>query len=188
MSQAAFWCASVAYCAAGCADRPSIRRPKLANTVLLLGADTLLGKDFRERFEESVLPLKLQPASLVADATAVLKLSEEEIVVVPAVDADMIADAAVVVIASQAADALKRLREAGCEAPIIDLTRSLDGEAGTRLRAPLFETRPPQSYIHPIPHPAAWLLMQFFSALHEHLPVKRAVATILEPASQSGSL
>lgn len=156
----------------------------MAKSVLLVGADTLLGREVRDRYEEAGLKVRLQPATLEKDAAAVFAKSDDEIEIVAAVDAAMIDDAAAVVAVNYAAEALERLSQAGSSTPLIDLTGALEKE-GT-LRAPLFEARPPDVPVHLVPQPGAWLLAAFFNDLHAHHPVKSAVVTLFEPASQSG--
>ncbi len=162
------------------------RRPKLAKSVLLIGADSLLGREVRDRYTVGKVATRLQSATLEKDAAAVFAASEDEIEVVPAVDAAMIDEAVAVVASNFAAEAFARLQEADASAPIIDLTGALEREPGAVLRAPLFEARPVEAPIHLIPQPGAWLLAAFLNDLHILQPVTRAIVTLFEPASQSG--
>jgi aspartate-semialdehyde dehydrogenase len=158
----------------------------LAKSVLLIGADTLLGREIRDRYAEAGLAPRLQLATLEKDAAAVFAASEEEIEIVAAVDDSMLEDAVAIVAVNHAADALLRLEAAGIDTPVIDLTAALETNPAAVLRAPLFEAAPPQSPVHLVPQPGAWLLAQFLNDLHALHPVKSAVITLFEPASQSG--
>ncbi len=158
----------------------------MAKTVLLIGADSLLGREVRDRYTEGKLGPKLQPATLEKDAAAVFAASEDEIEVVAAVDGAMIEEATAVVASNFAVEAWARLRLAEATAPLIDLTGTLELEEGAVLRAPLFEAAPVDAAIHVIPQAGAWLLAAFLNDLHGEHPVARAVVTLFEPASQSG--
>lgn len=158
----------------------------MADSILLIGADSQLGREFRDRFEESGIKLRLQRATLETEATAVFAATEDEIEVVAAVDAGMLEDARVVVATSHAAEALARLDEANSAAPLVDLTGALAADPSAILRAPKFEARGVQTRVHLVPQPGAWLLASFLDDLHTQHPVKHAVVTLFEPASQSG--
>lgn len=172
--------------AAGPALPPAGRRPKLAKTVLLIGADSLLGHEVRDRYTEGKVGPRLQSATLEKGAAAVFDPGPEEIEVVAAVDATMIEDATAVIATNFAAEALSRVQDADAAPPLIDLTGALESEAGAVLRAPLFEAHPVKARIHIIPQPGSWLLASFLNDLHESHPVLRSVVTLFEPASQSG--
>jgi aspartate-semialdehyde dehydrogenase len=158
----------------------------LANSVLLIGADSLLGREVRDRYTVGKLGKRLQSATLEKDAAAVFAASEDEIEVVAAVDATMIEEADAVIAANFAGEAWSRLQQAEASAPILDLTGALEKEAGAVLRAPLFESTPVEAAIHLIPQPGSWLLASFLNDLHTEHAVVRSVVTLFEPASQSG--
>lgn len=158
----------------------------MANSVLLIGADSLLGREVRDRYTVGDVAPRLQSATLEKDAAAVFAATEDEIEVVAAVDATMIDEAVAVVAANFAQEAWSRLQQADASAPILDLTGALEKEAGAVLRAPLFESKPVDAPIHLIPQPGSWLLASFLNDLHAQHPVARAVVTLFEPASQSG--
>lgn len=158
----------------------------MAKSVLLIGADTLLGREIRDRYVTADVTARLQAATLEKDAAAVFAATEDEIEVVAAVDETMIEEALAVVATNFAAEAWSRVQQADASAPVVDLTGALEGEAGAVLRAPLFEARPVEAPIHLIPQPGAWLLAAFLNDLHAQHKVQRAVVTLFEPASQSG--
>lgn len=158
----------------------------MADSVLLIGADTLLGREVRDRYAEGGVASRLQPATLEKDAAAVFAATEDEIEVVAAVDGSMLEDAVAIVTTNFAAEAMQRLQQAEATAPIVDLTGALENEPGAVLRAPLFESAPVQAPVHLIPQPGAWLLAAFLNDLHALQPVVRSVVTLFEPASQSG--
>ena len=158
----------------------------MTNSVLLIGADSLLGREVRDRYTVGKVATRLQSATLEKNAAAVFAASEDEIEVVAAVDASMIDDAVAVVAANFASEAWSRLQAAESAVPMIDLTGALENQPGAILRAPLFEAHPVAAAIHLIPQPGSWLLASFLNDLHSHHPVLRAIVTLFEPASQSG--
>jgi aspartate-semialdehyde dehydrogenase len=162
--------------------------------VLLLGGESLVGKDFQARFEDAGLKADLTPAAAGHGVTAMIAPpsadDDDDLAVIPAVDGDLIAAAKVIVLAgaaeeARAAFALARQHQG--RAAVVDLTGELATQPEARVRAPFFETKPPAGpVVHSIPHPAAYLLAHFLTHLHQSQPVRRAVATIFEPASMSG--
>lgn len=135
----------------------------MGSSILLIGADSLMGKEIRDVYH---LAPRLQLATAALDATAVFAASEEEIEVVAAVDDEMIADAAAVIVAANGEVAREKLRD--CTAPIIDLTGAIEKPA----RA--------------IPHAVAALLAEFIEHLEGYEPVTRVIATAFVPASEFG--
>lgn len=158
----------------------------MAKSVLLIGADSLLGREVRDRYQDAALTPRLQLATLEKDAAAVFAASEEEIEIVAAVDATMLDDAAAVIAVNFPTEALARIEGSDSAPPLIDVTGELENAPGAVLRAPLFEAKPVEAPIHLIPQPGAWLLAAFLNDLHAQLPVVRAVVTLFEPASQTG--
>jgi aspartate-semialdehyde dehydrogenase len=76
---------------------------------------------------------------------------------------------------------------------IVDLSYALEDEPGAVVRAPWVERQLGQGFtpeLQPGPavvaHPAAVVLALLLARLHAALPVKRVVATVLEPASEHG--
>jgi len=135
----------------------------LGSSILLIGADSLLGKEIRDVYH---LAPRLQLATAALDATAVFAASEEEIEVVAAVDAEMIADAAAIIVAANGEAAREKLVD--CTAPVIDLTGGIDKPA----RA--------------IPHATAALLTEFIEHVQAYDGVTRVIATAFVPASEYG--
>ena len=115
---------------------------------------------------------------------------DEEPELIPALDAEQIASAKVIVFSGQAEEARAAyalVQEHRGQTAIVDLTGELAGEPEARVRAPFFETKPPEGdAVHSIPQPAAYMLAHFLTLVQQAQPIRRAVATIFEPASMSG--
>ena len=77
----------------------------MAKSVLLIGADTLLGREVRDRYTVGDVGPRLQSATLEKDAAAVFAATEDEIEVVAAVDETMIEEATAIVASNFAASA-----------------------------------------------------------------------------------
>jgi aspartate-semialdehyde dehydrogenase len=162
--------------------------------VLLLGGESLVGKDFQARFEDAKVKAHLTLTAAGDGVSAVIAAStsddDDEPEVIQALDGDQIASAKVIVLSGsteEARAAFTLIQKNQGRAAVVDLTGELATQPESRVRAPFFETKPPErSVVHSIPHPAAYLLAHFLTQLHQSQPVRRAVATIFEPASMSG--
>ena len=162
--------------------------------VLLLGGDSLVGKDFQARFADAGVQGRLVLAAAGEGVSAIIAVAgeddDEEPELIPALDAEQIASAKVIVFSGQAEEARAAyalVQEHRGQTAIVDLTGELAGEPEARVRAPFFETKPPEGdAVHSIPQPAAYMLAHFLTLVQQAQPIRRAVATIFEPASMSG--
>lgn len=157
--------------------------------ILLAGADSLSGREFRDAFRQSGLKNSVIPVGTASGVSALLAVGDsgDDVELVAHLDAELAANAAVLVVAASSEELMQLLEQLEIQIPIIDLSGSLRGRPGARLRDPEFEAKVPKSAVHSVPHPASFMLAHLLAAAQEISPVLRAVATILEPASQSGS-
>jgi aspartate-semialdehyde dehydrogenase len=161
---------------------------------LLVGGDTILGREIRDLIEEQKLPVNL---TLAASRTGenVLSAPEEEdsdITVMHALDRTLVEAADVVLLGGEreANERAVALARQCAERPaLVDLTGQFEDLPESRLRAPLLETSEagggPET-IHTLAHPAAVALARLAALLHARYRLVRVVATILEPVSQQG--
>jgi aspartate-semialdehyde dehydrogenase len=160
-------------------------------TWILLGGDTLLGKEIRDLAEERKLPVHLRLLS-AGTAERVLTEEEGELSVMEPLDAESVEDAAVVLLAGAAESnrkAFELVRKAERRPALVDLRGDLEGLPEARLRAPLSETASVPGgpgTVHVVAHAAASALARVLAALHERSPIRHVVATIFEPASERG--
>jgi len=162
--------------------------------VLLLGGDSLVGKDFQARFADAGVKGQLVLTAAGEGVSSIIAVAGEdddgEPEVISALDAEQIAGAKVIVFSGQpeeARAAYALVQEHRGRTAIVDLTGELAGEPEARVRAPFFETKPPEGdAVHSIPQPAAYMLAHFLTLVQQGQPIRRAVATIFEPASTSG--
>jgi len=162
---------------------------KSAQKWVLLGADTLVGREIRELIEDRKLPVRLKCCGSISDQRVLSLAAEDSFDVFEELSAPTLADAAAILLAGSAEQAQKALdltRSADPQPTLIDLTGSFDNEAGVPVRAPAFD-RADASAGHTrrqiVAHPAAIALATVFDAVHRAAPVLRSVATVFEPAS-----
>lgn len=161
---------------------------------LLVGGDTLLGREIRDLIEEQKLPVRLTLAASRA-GEHVLSAPEEEsedIAVMHALDRTL-AEASDVVLLAGTREANEQAaalaRQCAAKPALVDLTGQFEDLPESRLRAPLLEreeTAAEPETIHTLAHPAAVALARLVALLHAKRRVVRVVATIFEPASQQG--
>jgi aspartate-semialdehyde dehydrogenase len=152
-------------------------------TWILLGGDTLLGKEIRDLAAERKLPvnLKLLSTGDADEPPAMESLSREDI-----------EGAAVLLLAGPpeaSRGALDLARQAARPPVLVDLRGDLEDLPEARLRAPLSEAEAVAAgpgTVHVTVHPAAGALARVLATLHERSPLRRAVAAIFEPASERG--
>lgn len=157
---------------------------------LLIGGETLLGKEIRELVEERKLPVELMLAS-AGPQERVLTESEGELAVIPPLDDVSVEEAPVLILAGAAethAEA-RRLALAAQDRPaLVDATGALEDLPEARVCAPVLERMPAggAEFIHVPAHPVAVALARLMAAFEKPRAVSRAVATVFEPASERG--
>lgn len=166
--------------------------PKTTRSIplALVGGESLLGREVREVFKDSGLNHEFKVFSGGEGHTRTLTEDEGEAVVLEALGAEELSDAAVVLLAGTAASskaALDLLKNK--KTPLVDLTGALEDNPAARLRAPGLEPEgetPAPGAIHVVAHPAASAIALFLTRLHAAAPLRRSVILILEPVSERG--
>ena len=154
----------------------------------VVGGDTLLAKELRERLGE------LNPAprvELISAAAPGISVAEpEESAVMTRLSAESLAGAKVAFLAGSHASSRRALKLNPPDGPVlIDLTGALEDQPHARLRAPSAEpkgVKPDPAPVRVIAIPAAIALAQSLAALAKAGPLRRAVAHVFEPASERG--
>jgi len=156
--------------------------------VAVVGANTLLAREIRDLLSESKPAPRVQLISAAAEAAAVLAADDEEPVVMTPLAAESLEGARVAFLAGSPASSRRALKINPPDGPaLIDATAALEEQPEARLRAPAAEaSRPPQSRIQVIAHPAAIALAMLLSRLARVAPIQRAVIHVFEPASERG--
>lgn len=157
---------------------------------VMVGGDTLLGREVRDYIDEHHLPVVLVTTSSEPE-TRVLTEAEGELAVMEPLDESALDRAEAVLLAGCAA-VNERARElAGSTSPrpaLIDLTGTFESHPDARLRAPGIEGTPRtvEAPIEIVVHPAALALAKLLRALHGVAPLRTVIVTIFEPASSHG--
>lgn len=160
---------------------------------VLLGADTLVGKEIRELIEDRKLPVRLTCCGSASDQRVLSLASEDNFDVFEELSAATLAGAAAVILAGspeQAAQAVQLASGLDPQPVVIDVAGHFDSDEAAAVRAPAFEqiasgARPARHQT--VAHPAAIALATGLNAMHSAHPLVRAIVTVFEPASARGA-
>lgn len=162
--------------------------PKRQASVVLVGGETLAGREVRDVLHSSGLPVRVQWTGAEDPSSVTLTAREGGPVVISALDEENLTGAAVVILAGSAASsraAFALLKKRSPQPAVIDLTEGLEDLPEARLRAPMLE---PEGYavdrdaVHTIAHPAAIAM----ALLLRRIAARRAVIQVLAPVSERG--
>ncbi|MBV8896897.1 MAG: hypothetical protein JO051_10335 [Acidobacteriaceae bacterium] len=161
---------------------------KKTNSIALVGAETLLGKEIEE-----VLKDRLRNAvvnSFSASGEGNFGEAEGEAVYVEPLTADRIRGSRAVIVAGAREGAQKAYdlaKPAGGDVAVIDCTGYLEDHPEIRIVSPL--TAPAgasQGWLYEIAHPAASALALVLMRLTKYQALRQVVAHVFEPASERG--
>lgn len=160
----------------------------MADTISLIGGETLMGREVRDVFGETSLGSHLRLVAADEEETGTLTSIAGEAAFLAKLAPDAVEDAAVVILAGTA-ESSRAAVDAGPSGVIIDLTGTLEDDPEARVRAPLAED-PDQTVDHTGPqvvaHPAAIAVACILRKLQRTWPVQRAIVEIFQPASEQG--
>lgn len=157
----------------------------------VVGSETLLGREVRDVAAEERPDVKLK---LLGIETGGGLFTEEdgEASLILGLQPDSLSGIRLAWLCGDAASSRQAFDLAALQTPapvLIDLTSTLEDQAGARLRAPWLEAaeeRDQLALLHVVAHPAALALGLFFERLAARYPVRRSVVQVLEPASERG--
>lgn len=159
--------------------------------IAIAGASTLLGKELKEALSES--PLAAANFVLLDQDEALGTLDQvgDEVTFVQPIVADAFEKTDFTFFCGSADLTRKHWKEAlTAGSSVLDLSGALDQEAGVLVRAPWIGTESASADLFTpavIPaHSAALVLALIMERLHQRVPVRRAAATLLLPASEFG--
>jgi aspartate-semialdehyde dehydrogenase len=160
----------------------------LAETIALIGGETLLGREVREVFGESSLGSELR--LVAADEEESGKLAEVggSATFLAKLQPEAIEDAAVIVLAGTAASSKVALADEP-RGLVVDLVGYTEDRPDSQLRSPLIESpdfRADFEGPQVVAHPAATAIAILLTTLHRVLPLARAIVHVFEPASERG--
>jgi len=156
---------------------------------LLIGGETLAGKEIRELVEARKLPIELVLASAEA-SERILTESDGELFVIAPLDAATVGESAVIILAGAAAThtlAREMVLAAKSRPVLVDATGALGDLPEARLCAPVLEHMPARgkNLVYVPAHPVSLALARILKAL-KATPPAESVATVFEPASERG--
>jgi aspartate-semialdehyde dehydrogenase len=160
----------------------------LAETIALVGGDTLLGREIREVAGETAIGQNLRLVAGAEEEVGRITEIGGEPAFVAKLEPDAVEDAAVLILAGS----LESSKEALAAEPsglIVDLTYALEDDPAARVRAPQVEGPdydPDHSGPQIVAHPAAVVIAIILKRLTDTAPISRAVVQIFEPASERG--
>jgi aspartate-semialdehyde dehydrogenase len=160
--------------------------------VAIVGAVSLKGKEVAEVLDQRNFPSSEVKLLDDDDATGQLEALKDEVTFIQSVRAEQFEGVDFTFFASDADStrkAWKQVQNSG--STMIDLSSALEDEPGAVLRAPWVERQlghvfTPELEPGPavIAHPVAVVLALLLTRLHATEPVKRAVTTVFQPASE----
>jgi aspartate-semialdehyde dehydrogenase len=163
------------------------------NPVVLVGSDSLLGREIRDIVATSAPDLRLQLVAGDQEQAGTLTRVGDEPAVVGGLDAASLSAARVIFLASSAEAARMALAIAGDppDAAIVDLTFTAEERPDARLRAPQVEAgfdpeEASEAAVHVIAHPAAIAMALFLRRLQANDPIRRSIVHVFAPASEQG--
>jgi aspartate-semialdehyde dehydrogenase len=160
----------------------------LADTIALIGGETLLGHEVREVFGESSLGSHLRLVAAEDEDAGKLTEIGGAATFLTKLDPDAVEDAALIVLAGSGKSSKEALA-AGHSGSIVDLTGYTEEQPDAVLRSPLAEGpdfRADLTGPQVVAHASATAIAILLSALHRAMPLARAIIHIFEPASERG--
>jgi len=160
----------------------------LAEIIALVGGETLLGREVRDVFGESVLGEQLRLLASDDDESPRIADIGGTPAILNKLDPEEVEDAAVVILAGTPESSRLAL-ESNPSGVIIDLTGAVEEDPQARVRAPQVESgdfRAEHDGPQVAAHPAAVAIALVLSRIHPAFPVARSIVHIFEPASERG--
>ena len=167
------------------------KSPAASAIIVIVGGESLLGKEVREVLEIRAVPAKIQLLATLEEGK-VISGQHGELGVMDTLRAEDLMAAKVVILAgspesSRRAYQLATAAKGQPVPPFIDLSGGLEDNPQARLRAPMAEPAPtPAGPLSLVAHPAASVLALFLRRLQSITPIRRCVVHIFEPASERG--
>jgi aspartate-semialdehyde dehydrogenase len=160
----------------------------LAETIALVGSETLLGREVREVLGETALGQQIRLVASSEEDTGVLTDVGGSAAFLAKLNPDAVEDAGAVILAGSL-EASKTALEARPPGLIIDLTFAAEEDPHARIRSPQvedvdFEAEHGGPQI--VAHPAATAIAMVMKRLNADFPIARAIVHIFEPASEQG--
>src|SRR5580658_9990119 len=166
-----------------------IRRHRLAETIALVGGETLLGRELREVLGETALGQHLRLVAAAEEESGTLTEIGGNPAFLAKLDPDAVEDAEALILAGSL-ESSKLALEANPHGLVIDLTYAAEDNPEARIRAPQVEG-PDYEIDHTGPqivaHSAATAIAMVLQRLNANYQIARAIIHIFQPASGYGT-
>jgi len=166
-----------------------MRRRRLAETIALVGGETMLGREVRELLGESSLGARVRLVAEETEAAGTLTEIDGAAAFLERFDPEEIENAAAIVLAGSP-DSYGKMAAENASGVIVDLTWAAEDAPGARIRAPLVEQDEDEADVsgpQVIAHPAAIAIRLLLGQLHRAHPIARSVIHVFAPASERGT-
>jgi aspartate-semialdehyde dehydrogenase len=161
----------------------------LADTIALVGGETMLGREIREMLSESSLGAQVRLVAEEAEAAGTLTEIDGAAAFLERFDPDDIKNAAAIVLAGSP-ESYSQTTAGHTAGVIVDLTYAAEDAPGARVRAPMVEHdghEPDLTGPQVIAHPAAIAITLLLERLERAHPIARSVIHAFAPASERGT-
>lgn len=161
----------------------------MAETIALVGGETLLGRELREVLGETALGQHLRLVAGAEEESGTLTEIGGSAAFLAKLDPDAVEDAEALILAGSL-ESSKAALEANPDGLVIDLTYAAEDNPDARIRAPQVEGSDYEvDHTGPqiVAHPAAVAIAMVLQHLNAAYPIARAVIHIFEPASEYGT-
>jgi len=164
----------------------------LAETIALVGGETLLGRELREVLGETALGQHGRLVAAAEEESGTLTEIGGSAAFLAKLDPDAVEDAEALILAGSV-ESSKIALEANPQGLVVDLTYAAEDIPEARIRAPQLERAEGANYEidHTGPqivaHPAATAIAMVLQRLNVNYQIARAIVHIFEPASEYGT-
>ncbi len=166
----------------------------MAETIAVVGGETLLGRELREVLGETVLGQHVRLVAAAEEESGTLTEIGGSAAFLAKLDPDAVGDAEALILAGSVEDLRRRLRWRQIPVDlVVDLTYAAEDNPDARIRAPQVERADGADYEidHTGPqivaHPAATAIAMVLQRLNVNYRIARAIVHIFEPASEYGT-
>jgi aspartate-semialdehyde dehydrogenase len=161
----------------------------LAETIALVGGETLLGRELREVLGETELGQYVRLVAASDEETGTLTEIGGSATFLAKLDPEAVESAQALILAGSLESSQLALK-ANPKGLVIDLTYAAEENPEARIRAPQVEGADYEiDHIGPqiVAHPAATAIAMVLQRLNGNYPIARAIVHIFEPASERGA-
>ncbi len=160
----------------------------MAETIALVGSETLLGKEVSEVLGESALGQSLRLVAGETQETGKLVEISGSPTFLAKLEADAVDDADVLILAGSA-ESSKNALKGNPSGVVIDLTYAAEDDPEACVRAPQLESDRERGLTGPqiVAHPAAVAIALVLKRLNTAFPIARAIVHVFQPASEWGT-